>query len=300
MIGVVFSRSTTNGDIGYALTSPGVLSRVHQAAGLEPGGGHRPLHLRLTPGMTPRSVGIRPGGALTPASAPTRHGGMALPIEDYGIIGDLHTAALVGRDGSIDWLCLPRFDSAACFAKLLGRRGPRLVEAGSEGVTSAPPHRHYRGDTLVLESEFVTDEGTVRVIDCMPIRQQHPEVVRLVEGVRGKVTMEMVLTIRFGYGQIVPWVRTSTAPSTPSPVPTDCRCGRRCTCHGPGPLHRGRVHGDRGAASSLLADLVPGQRGAAPPGRRRLRHPGHRAVVDGLGVAVHLSRATTAKRWSAR
>ena len=115
---------------------------------------------------------------------------MTLPIEDYGIIGDLHTAALVGRDGSIDWLCLPRFDSAACFAKLLGDQDHgswRLAPKGAHRAT----HRHYRGDTLVLESEFVTDEGSVRVVDCMPIRQQHPEVVRLVEGVRGKVTMEM-------------------------------------------------------------------------------------------------------------
>jgi GH15 family glucan-1,4-alpha-glucosidase len=131
---------------------------------------------------------------------------MALKIEDYGIIGDLHTAGLVGRDGSIDWLCLPRFDSQACFAKLLGGE-----ENGSWKLAPKGAHlsnrRHYRGDTLVLETEFVTDEGSVRVIDCMPIRQQHPEVVRLVEGVRGKVTMEMVLTIRFGYGQIVPWVR---------------------------------------------------------------------------------------------
>ncbi len=133
---------------------------------------------------------------------------MALRIEDYGIIGDLHTAALVGRDGSIDWLCLPRFDSAACFAKLLGDQDNgswRLAPKGAHVAT----HRHYRGETLVLESEFVTDEGSVRVVDCMPIRQQHPEVVRLVEGVRGKVTMEMTLTIRFGYGQIIPWVRKS-------------------------------------------------------------------------------------------
>ncbi len=131
---------------------------------------------------------------------------MALPIEDYGIIGDLHTVALVGRDGSIDWLCLPRFDSAACFAKLLGDEDHgswKLAPKDSQGAT----RRHYRGDTLVLESEFVTDQGTVRVVDCMPIRERHPEVVRLVEGVRGKVTMEMSLTIRFGYGQVVPWVR---------------------------------------------------------------------------------------------
>ena len=130
---------------------------------------------------------------------------MTLPIEDYGIIGDLHTAALVGRDGSIDWLCLPRFDSAACFAKLLGDQDNGSWRLAPKGAHSAT-HRHYRGDTLVLESEFVTDEGSVRVIDCMPIRQQHPEVVRLVEGVKGKVTMEMTLTIRFGYGQIIPWV----------------------------------------------------------------------------------------------
>ncbi len=131
---------------------------------------------------------------------------MALRIEDYGIIGDLHTAALVGRDGSIDWLCLPRFDSAACFTKLLGDDDHGFWKIAPKGSHSAT-HRHYRGDTLVLETEFVTEEGTVRVIDCMPIRQEHPEVVRLVEGVRGKVTMDMNLTIRFGYGQIVPWVR---------------------------------------------------------------------------------------------
>ncbi|HEV3280114.1 MAG TPA: glycoside hydrolase family 15 protein [Acidimicrobiales bacterium] len=131
---------------------------------------------------------------------------MTLPIEDYGLIGDLHTAALVGRDCSIDWLCLPRFDSAASFAKLLGDNDHgrwKIAPKGSRGAT----HRRYRGETLVLESEFVTREGTVRVVDCMPIRQEHPEVVRLVEGVRGKVTMEMSLIIRFGYGQIVPWVR---------------------------------------------------------------------------------------------
>jgi GH15 family glucan-1,4-alpha-glucosidase len=131
---------------------------------------------------------------------------MALPIEDYGIIGDLHTVALVGRDGSMDWLCLPRFDSAACFAKLLGDDDNGSWKIAPKGALFAT-HRHYRGDSLVLESEFVTDEGTVRIIDCMPIRERNPEVIRLVEGVRGRVTMEMSLTIRFGYGQIVPWVR---------------------------------------------------------------------------------------------
>jgi len=138
---------------------------------------------------------------------------MALPIEDYGIIGDLHTVALVGRDSSIDWLCLPRFDSGSCFAKLLGTddHGSWRIAPKGGGLAT---HRHYRGDTLVLESEFVTDEGTVRITDCMPIRREHPEVVRLVEGVRGKVTMEMHLTIRFGYGQVVPWVRRTDGTMT--------------------------------------------------------------------------------------
>ena len=156
-------------------------------------------------------------------------GPMALPIEDYGVIGDLHTAALVGRDGSIDWLCLPRFDSPACFTKLLGTSENGSWRLAPKGVERAT-HRRYRGESLVLESEFVTSEGTVRVIDCMPIRQRHPEVVRLVEGVRGRVNMEMVLTIRYGYGQVVPWVRrldgTLTAVAGPdalslwTPVPT--------------------------------------------------------------------------------
>jgi GH15 family glucan-1,4-alpha-glucosidase len=149
---------------------------------------------------------VRPRPARHTETRPTRHRTVSLPLEDYGIIGDLHTAALVGRDGSIDWLCLPRFDSAACFSKLLGTEEHgywKLAPVGSHRAT----RRHYRGDSLVLESEFVTEEGTVRVIDCMPIRQRHPEVVRLVEGVRGKVTMEMNLVIRYGYGQIVPWVR---------------------------------------------------------------------------------------------
>jgi len=156
---------------------------------------------------------------------------MTLPIEDYGIIGDLHTAALVGRDGSIDWLCLPRFDSAACFSKLLGDDDHGFWRLAPKGAHRAT-HRHYRGDTLVLESEFVTPEGTVRVIDCMPIRQTHPEVVRLVEGVRGKVTMEMNLTIRFGYGQIVPWARRMDGTLTAVAGPDGLSLWTPVECHG--------------------------------------------------------------------
>ena len=127
-------------------------------------------------------------------------------IEDYALIGDCHTAALVGRDGSMDWLCLPRFDSGACFAALLGEE-----ENGRWRLCPAAPvrevRRRYRGDTLILETEFVTDHGVARVIDFMPPRTSFPQVVRLVEGVRGQVPMEMDLVIRFDYGSIVPWVR---------------------------------------------------------------------------------------------
>jgi GH15 family glucan-1,4-alpha-glucosidase len=131
---------------------------------------------------------------------------MAAPIEDYALIGDTHTAGLVSRDGSIDWLCLPRFDSPACFAALLGDRSNgrwRLAPAG--GVREV--RRRYQGDTLVLETEHRTEDGVVRVVDCMPPRQSDPDLARVVEGVRGRVRMRMELTIRFDYGSIVPWVR---------------------------------------------------------------------------------------------
>ena len=212
---------------------------------------------------------------------------MALPIEDYGIIGDLHTAALVGRDGSIDWLCLPRFDSAACFAKLLGDDNNGSWRLAPKGAHLAK-HRHYRGETLVLESEFVTDEGSVRVVDCMPIRQQHPEVIRLVEGVRGKVTMEMVLTIRFGYGQIVPWVRNVDGTLNAIAGPDGLSLWTPVHCEGQDFSTVAEFTVSEGQTGPLLADLVPGQRRPSPSGRRGLRHPGHRAVVDRLGEAVHL------------
>ena len=131
---------------------------------------------------------------------------MPLPIEDYALIGDCHTAALVGRDGSIDWLCFPRFDSGACFAALLGQpaHGRWLIAPAPE-VRSM--RRKYRDDTLILETEFETDEGAVRIIDCMPLSNERWDVVRIVEGLSGRVAMRMELIIRFDYGSIVPWVR---------------------------------------------------------------------------------------------
>jgi GH15 family glucan-1,4-alpha-glucosidase len=130
---------------------------------------------------------------------------MALPIEDYAVIGDTQTAALVGRDGSIDWLCVPRFDSDATFAALLGtEEHGRWLVAPAGGVQHV--RRRYRGDTLVLETEFETADGVVRIIDFMPPRGDAPDIVRIVEGVRGRVPMRMELRLRFGYGRVVPWV----------------------------------------------------------------------------------------------
>jgi GH15 family glucan-1,4-alpha-glucosidase len=126
-------------------------------------------------------------------------------IEDYAVIGDTHTIALVGRDGSVDWLCLPRFDSDACFARLLGDERHGYWRLAPKAPVSAC-RRRYRDGTLVLETEFDCDEGTIRVVDCMPIRAEHPEVVRVVQGVRGRVTVRMELALRFGYGSVIPWV----------------------------------------------------------------------------------------------
>lgn len=133
---------------------------------------------------------------------------MPLPIEDYALIGDCHTAALVGRDGSIDWLCLPRFDSGACFAALLGGPGHgRWLIAPAAEVHGV--RRRYRDGTLILETEFETNEGAVRIIDCMPLSNERWDVLRIVEGLRGRVAMRMELIIRFDYGSIVPWVQRS-------------------------------------------------------------------------------------------
>jgi len=128
-------------------------------------------------------------------------------IEDYALIGDLETSALVGRNGSVDWLCLPRFDSASCFTALLGeeRHGRWLIAPAGE-VRSVS--RRYQEGTLVLETDFETADGTVRVIDFMPPREGGaPQLVRIVSGLRGRVPMRMQLIIRFGYGLNVPWVQ---------------------------------------------------------------------------------------------
>jgi len=131
---------------------------------------------------------------------------MPAKIEDYALIGDCETAVLVTRDGSINWFCFPRFDSPACFAALLGTE-----DHGRWRIRPAGPirklRRRYRDGTLILEIDLVTDEGEVQLIDCMPPRTEAADVVRLVQGKRGKVSMRMELSIRFDYGAVVPWVR---------------------------------------------------------------------------------------------
>ncbi|MFD4757317.1 glycoside hydrolase family 15 protein [Streptomyces sp. NPDC058439] len=133
---------------------------------------------------------------------------MTTRIEDYALIGDLQTAALVGRNGSVDWLCLPRFDSGACFAALLGNEDNghwRIAPQGADACT----RRGYAGDSLVLETYWETRTGTVKVIDFMPQRDREPDVMRIVEGVSGTVEMSSVIRLRFDFGSVVPWMRRS-------------------------------------------------------------------------------------------
>ncbi|MGW0936244.1 glycoside hydrolase family 15 protein [Streptomyces sp. NPDC002666] len=129
-------------------------------------------------------------------------------IEDYALIGDLQTAALVGRNGSVDWLCLPRFDSGACFAALLGDEENghwRIAPKDADTCT----RRAYRGDSLVLETFWETRTGTVKVIDFMPQRDHEPDVMRIIEGISGTVDMASVIRLRFDFGSVVPWMRRS-------------------------------------------------------------------------------------------
>ncbi|MBL1068888.1 glycoside hydrolase family 15 protein [Streptomyces sp. 7-21] len=136
---------------------------------------------------------------------------MAGRIEDYALVGDMQTAALIGRDGSADWLCLPRFDSHAVFASLLGNEEHGFWRLGPAHGRDVPPppasRRRYQGDSLILESEWDTPRGTVRVTDFMPPRgRDAPQLIRVVDGISGRVPMRSALRMRFSYGWVVPWV----------------------------------------------------------------------------------------------
>ena len=186
---------------------------------------------------------------------------MAL-IEDYGLIGDLQSAALVSRDGSVDWLCLPRFDSGALFAALIGdaENGHWTIQPAGEFRST---RRQYRGDTLVLETELETDDGAVRLIDFMPPRETKPDLVRIVEGIRGRVEMRMELVLRFDYGSIVPWVRTLDGTLLAIAGPDAVAPAHACRARGSRPAHGAVVHRGGGRPRPLRPSLVPLQR--APP-----------------------------------
>ena len=140
----------------------------------------------------------------------TRERETGLRIEDYAVVGDTRTMALIGRDGSVDWLCLPHFDSAACFAKLLGGehngRWQIVPKGWSEGAVTRTTRR-YRPGSLVLETEWETATGVVRLVDAMPPHDDHVDLIRRVEGVAGEVEMAMRWVVRFAYGNAIPWVR---------------------------------------------------------------------------------------------
>ena len=159
---------------------------------------------------------------------------MAQRIEDYALIGDTHTAALVGKDGSIDWLCVPRFDSSGVRGAARHPR-PRALAARAGGRHAQRSSARYRGDTLVLETTFHTDEGVVRIVDCMPIRKHTVDVVRIVEGVSGRVPIHMDLRVRFDYGIALPWVRKHDGHTRLDRRPElDVCCARRSRPRAPG------------------------------------------------------------------
>jgi len=209
---------------------------------------------------------------------------MASRIEDYAIIGDTQTAALVAKDGSIDWLCVPRFDSGAVFAALLGD-----VEHGRWQLTPAGGiqrvERRYRDDTLVLETTFHTDDGVVRIVDCMPIRSKSVDVVRIVEGVSGRVPIHMDLRLRFDYGANLPWV-------------TD-QDGRLHGTAGPDSIVLSTPVKVEGAGRSSVADFVVGEGDEVP--FVLAWHPSHQQSPKDADAERAIA-ATDAwwQRWSGR
>ena len=220
---------------------------------------------------------------------------MTTKIEDYALIGDLQTSALVGRDGSIDWACFPRFDSGACFAALLGTpdHGRWILAPRSDAWRG---ERRYHPRTLVLETEWETDTGAVRVLDFMPPRGKAPDIVRIVEGVRGHVEMFSELVVRFDYGGTIPWVRRTDGRAdrggrTRRPLlPDPGRASRREHAHDR------RVRRQEGRAGAVRAHLVSVEPAAAPSDRRRARAGRDDRLLGGLGREVPLHGQVEGRR----
>ena len=192
---------------------------------------------------------------------------MALPIEDYALIGDRRTAALVGTNGSVDWLCLPRFDSAACLAGLLGTDDHGHWQLVPDGDYST--ERRYVGASAVLETTFTTRDGVVTLVDLMPRNDGRADLVRKLKGVRGTVRMRHEWRIRLDYGQVRPWVRRMTIDG--EKVITAIGGPDQLVLRGPRlpvasrPLPQRRVRRLRGRRAGLLDDLVPVVRRADRP-----------------------------------
>lgn len=209
---------------------------------------------------------------------------MASPISDYAVLGDTESAALVARDGSMDWLCLPRFDSGACFAALLGdKMNGRWKLAPTGEVTGVK--RAYRDGSLILETEFTTAEGTVRLIDVMPPRQRRPNVVRIVEGITGRVPIHMELIIRFDYGHVVPWVR--------------CTQGSLLAIGGPNALTLRTPLTTEGKDMTTVADFTVGPKERVP--FALTWHPSHEPSPEPIDPERAVSDAEVYwKEWTAR
>ena len=212
---------------------------------------------------------------------------MSTRIEDYAIIGDTKTVAAVARTGSIDWWCVPRIDSGAVFAALLGEpKHGRWCVAPKGDVTAI--RRSYASDSLVLETEFDTGDGTVKVSDFMSPGVDRPTIFRIVDGLSGSVTMSLELITRFDYGSIVPWAQ-STGDGLTLVAGNDA-----LRLHSPVPLrpqphdHHGRLHRASGSTARLLTRLVLGpRRSAGTPGRVG-RAALDRAVLGPSGGPLHL------------
>ncbi len=236
-----------------------------------------------------------------------QNNGGTKPIEDYGLIGNLVTAALVGRDGSIDWLCLPRFDSPACFAALLGtpENGRWLIAPRQSEEAPCRISRRYLPGTAVLETCFKTESAEAVLIDFMPLTDDEEKVdlVRIVRGVKGCMTFDMELVLRFAYGQVIPWVRRRDYGLSAIAGPDAVELHTAVALHGRDmrTLARFEVHeGEFGAVLAVLSPLAQARRISFPIAPRASRRPPHGGGNGRTTVTPTTTTGRGARRSSAR